>query len=122
MARHNDLGKKGEELALAYLQKLGHRILELNWRIQKAEIDIISMDRGTLVITEVKTRGSYHFGEPEEFVSSRKMRMLVDAGCRYAECIGHDDEVRFDIIGVVKADGTGTEVHHFKDAFFPEIE
>ena len=44
MAQHNDLGKKGEELALAYLQKLGHQILELNWRIQKAEIDIISMD------------------------------------------------------------------------------
>ena len=121
MAQHNDLGKKGEELALAYLQKLGHQILELNWRIQKAEIDIISMDSGAMVITEVKTRRSCHFGEPEEFVGPRKMRMLVDAGCRYAESIGHDDEVRFDVIGVVIAEGTGTEVHHFKDAFFPEI-
>ena len=42
MATHNDLGKKGELLAQEYLLQKGYKILDVNWRFQKAEIDVIA--------------------------------------------------------------------------------
>ena len=53
MAEHNTLGKKGEELAVAYLQERAYVILETNWRAQNAEIDIIARKGDTLVVVEV---------------------------------------------------------------------
>ena len=40
MAEHYELGKKGEQLAVNYLINKGYKIVERNWRFQKAEIDI----------------------------------------------------------------------------------
>lgn len=121
MAHHNDLGKKGEELAQRFLREAGHAILDVNWRVGKAEIDIVSKHGDVLVICEVKTRASCIFGEPEEFINTRKMKMLVDAGTCYAQTILHDGEVRFDVVGVVWPKNGLPEVHYFEDAFFPEI-
>ena len=42
MAEHNELGKKGEELAVQFLRENGYEILDRNWTFQKAEIDIIA--------------------------------------------------------------------------------
>ena len=56
MAKHNELGKKGEEIAAQYLSEKGYEILERNWRNRHKEIDIIAKDGNELVIVEVKTR------------------------------------------------------------------
>ena len=58
MALHNDLGKRGEEIAADYLISKGHAILARNYRCEKSEVDIISVIGGTIVFTEVKTRRS----------------------------------------------------------------
>ena len=42
MAEHYELGNKGEQLAVNYLINKGYKIVERNWRFQKAEIDIIA--------------------------------------------------------------------------------
>ena len=42
MATHNDLGKLGEKMAVDFLIKKGHVILETNWVFDKAEVDIIA--------------------------------------------------------------------------------
>ena len=65
MAKHNDLGKMGEDLAVQYLTDKGYEILERNWRNKHKEIDIIAKDGETLVIVEVKTRQSDDHGEPD---------------------------------------------------------
>ena len=39
MARHNELGKEGEALAVAHLIKNGYQIVEQNYRFKKAEIE-----------------------------------------------------------------------------------
>ena len=69
MARHNEIGKAGEQIAKNYLTERGYRILEENWRYRRAEVDLIAMDKDTLVIVEVKTRNSTAFGEIEDFVN-----------------------------------------------------
>ena len=42
MADHNELGTKGEKLAIDFLIKNGYQILEKNYRYLKAEVDIIA--------------------------------------------------------------------------------
>lgn len=122
MARHNDLGRTGETLARRYLEGQGYRILEANWRYRRSEIDLIAMDGPILVFVEVKTRGTDVFGKPEEFVTARKEKLMVDAAIAYMESIGHDWELRFDIISILYRSETDYQLEHFPDAFFPGLE
>ena len=119
MATHNELGKKGEEVALNFLRKKGYEILELNWRHRKAEIDIIARVDEVLIFVEVKSRSSDYFGRPETFVDTKKQQLIADAASVYMEEIGHEWEVRFDIISVLFHNEAYQSVDHFKDAFFP---
>jgi len=125
MAKHIQLGNRGEKMAQAYLQKKGYKILECNWRFSRAEIDIIAKDGEVLVFVEVKTRSDDYRGRPAEFVTSHKENLLADAATVYMEQINHDWEIRFDVIGIVirksqsKPPSEHIEIEHFKDAFFP---
>jgi putative endonuclease len=122
MAAHNELGEKGERLAIQYLVKLGYQILETNWRYSRAEVDIIAMDGPVLVFLEVKTRATAAFGRPEEFITARKERLLTDAAHAYIDQVNHEWEVRFDFISIIFRSDDDYEVEHFKDAFFPGLE
>ena len=117
MAIHNDLGKKGEVLAVNYLQKKGYHILDLNWRFKKAEIDIIALKEGVLAAIEVKTRSSDYFGNPQDFVNSKKINLLVEAVDEYVISKNLDVEVRFDIVAILKKNES-FEIVHLKDAFY----
>lgn len=116
MAAHNELGKKGEELAVAHLQKNGYTILDKNWRYQKAEVDIIAQKEEILAVVEVKTRSSTDFGNPEDFVKPKKIKLLVTAIDEYVTSKNLDVEVRFDIIAIVKTNQK-FDLEHIEDAF-----
>ena len=121
MARHNDTGKLGEELALRYLQEQGWEILEINWRLGRTEVDLIAKEKEVLVFVEVKTRRNDSYGTPEEAVGGGKMKRLTRACARYMERIGHDWEVRFDVISILLPEGREPRIDHLRDAFFPGI-
>ena len=117
MSTHNDLGKLGEKMAQDLLVQKGYTLLETNWMFQKAEIDIIAQkDVGTLVIVEVKTRTGDFVGNPEEFVSKKKIKLLVMAAHQYIISCGLDVEVRFDIIAIVK-NPRYQHIEHLENAF-----
>jgi len=120
MAEHNDLGKKGEELAAGYLEKKGYRIVEKNWRQWRHEIDVVAMDGKCLVIVEVKTRQSNFFGEPEMAVTRDKQKALIRAANAYIRYKNIECEVRFDILSVIISK-TGEQIHHIEDAFYPTL-
>lgn len=83
MASTVKIGQFGEGLAANYLEKLGYKIIERNYRIRGGEIDIIAQDNKTLVYIEVKTRSSHSFGYPEEAVTAKKLRFLKRAAQIY---------------------------------------
>lgn len=116
MATHNELGKEGEKLAVELLQKKGYTILERNWRFKKAEVDIISQKNNVLAIVEVKTRSTNYFGNPQDFVNPKKIKLLVEAVNEYVISKDLDVEVRFDIIAILK-NKTQFNLEHLKDAF-----
>jgi len=121
MAEHNELGKKGEELAVAYLRKLGYVIQETNFRAGRNEIDIIARDRDTLVIVEVKSRRSNYFAEPEYAVTLDKQRALIRAANSYIFRKNIQIETRFDIIAIILNNYEEAQINHLKDAFYPTL-
>ena len=112
------LGKIGEDLATAYLEKSGYKILVRNYRQKCGEIDIIAMDRQTIVFIEVKTRRTLVFGPPFAAVTEKKQRQIgkvaQDYLCRN-DLFGRP--ARFDVISILLPDGREPEIELFENAF-----
>lgn len=119
MAEHNELGERGEEIAVRFLNDIGMTVLERNWRKHKTEVDIIAKEDDMLVFIEVKTRGTDFFGQPETFVNRKKQLMMAEAVEYYLEQTGLELEVRYDIIAVI-IEQDKEIVMHIIDAFFPD--
>lgn len=119
MAKHIRTGKVGEALAKNFLLEMGWTVLETNWRVGRAEVDLIAKDHDFLVFVEVKTRSSNTFGHPAVFVTPEKEDMLFAAAQVYLEEVGHTGELRFDIVSVLLLPGRPPLIEHFPDAFFP---
>ena len=117
MAKHNQLGRSGEELASSYLQAKGYEILARNYRFKRAEIDIIAQLGKLLVFIEVKTRGSDRHGFPEEFVSTKKVNLFLLAADEYIYQHNWQHDIRFDIISLTTTPSGEFNIHHVEDAF-----
>jgi len=117
MAKHNELGKKGEQLAVDFLLKNGYDIIERNYRFDKAEVDIIAKKDDILAIIEVKTRSTTDFGDPQDFVKPKQIQRLVKAVDEFVSVNDLDVEVRFDIIAIVK-EGKDFNIEHLENAFY----
>lgn len=117
MAQHNELGKKGEQLAVDFLLKNSYKIIERNYRFDKAEVDIIAQKGDILAIVEVKTRSTTDFGNPQDFVKPKQIKNLVKAVDEYINENDLDLEVRFDIIAIVK-EKKGFSIEHLENAFY----
>jgi len=116
MAEHNVLGNLGEERAQAYLSSKGYHIRHCNWFCGKLELDIVAEKDGWLVIVEVKTRSTETFEHPEEAITIKKIRNLVNAAHEYIFQFDWEGETRFDIISVIPH-GQSFYIEHIEDAF-----
>lgn len=112
MAKHNELGKTGEDKAVDYLIQNGYAVMERNWRLNHLELDIVCTRDNLLVVVEVKTRTSPE-ERPEELLNFKKRRNLLKAADAFVKAKGVDMEVRFDLIVLT---GEKWEVEHIVDA------
>ena len=110
------LGKKGEQVAVDYLTRKGFHIKARNKRIGRGEVDIIARKGNLLVFVEVKMRNKHTFGHPESFVSPNQQLQYHEAATAYIDSIGWDQAIRFDIIAIEKTN-CRTRLEHFEDAF-----
>lgn len=111
------LGNTGENLAANFLENHGYKILEKNYRIRTAEIDIIAESGGVIVFVEVKTRSNIRHGLPAEAVNFRKQKKIIEAASvflqdeKYCNCA-----CRFDVIEII-SEGKFFRVNHIENAF-----
>lgn len=115
-----ELGRRGEEAAVRYLETRGYTIWERNWSCRFGEADIIAADEnGTICFIEVKTRRSIEAGVPEEAVTPAKQRRYERiALCYLVEAEWHEDTpVRFDAIGICVADDRKALLRHHMGCF-----
>ena len=120
MAKHNELGKAGENAAVAYLEQKGYLIRNRNWRNGHFELDIVAAKNGELIIVEVKTRSDTDFALPQDAVTPQKIRHTVIAADTYIKLFQIDEPVRFDIITVIGKTGN-FRMEHIKEAFYPPL-
>ena len=119
MAEHNDLGKWGEDVALAYLLDQGYRLLDRNWHQGHRDLDLIMQQADTLVIVEVRTRRNNLFMDPEQTVDALKMLSLSKAANAYIRLHRISLNIRFDIVAITGTPSSDFTINHIEDAFYP---
>jgi putative endonuclease len=113
-------GRRGENIAHRYLQRVGIIIVARNYRMASGngEVDLIGWENDTLVFVEVKSRQTEEYGSPDRAIGRQKEFSLVRAAREYAR---HGDvpweKVRFDVVNIVFT--TPPSVTHFRDVFGP---
>jgi putative endonuclease len=110
-------GKRGEDIAVAYLKKKGYEVLERNYRCLFGEVDIIAKDGDSIVFVEVKSRRSERFGEPQMAVGLEKQRKMSRISLKYLEEKRlYPCNARFDVVAV-KIFPEGDKVELIQNAF-----
>jgi putative endonuclease len=100
------LGKMGEDLACAELERLGYAILDRRYRTKFGEIDIVASNDGATVFIEVKARVGERFGGGAAAVTQWKQRRITQMAVDYlARHRLHDRPCRFDVVVVEMEDG-----------------
>ena len=111
------LGRTGERLAARHLRRRGYRIVARNFRAAGCEIDLIAIDRGTIVFVEVKTRTDDSFGLPAEAVDGEKRERIYRAAAAFAaQRRATRRPTRFDVVAILGPRGA-LKLEHLKDAF-----
>ena len=113
--RVNAHGKRGEDIAVKYLETHGYRVLDRNFTTEIGEVDIFATDERTLIAVEVKSRLSLEYGTPAEAVGHEKVKKISQVTSQYIKKFRlFDVPVRFDVVEVYLEDNT---VNHIKNAF-----
>ena len=110
-------GKKGEDIAVAYLKSAGYRIIERNYKCLFGEIDIVAKDGNTVVFVEVKSRKSEEFGDPQVAVGLEKQKKISKISLNYLEEKKiYPCNARFDVVAI-KMLPSGNKVELIQNAF-----
>lgn len=107
------IGSRYERIAANFLSMQGYTVIELNFRVRDAEIDIIARDGNTLCFVEVKYRKNLAYGYPAEAVDWHKRLKIAEAArCYVRDKHLYNTELRFDIVEIA-----GDKIRIIKDAF-----
>lgn len=116
------LGRSGEDIAAAYLERQGWIIVERNYQHRSGEIDIIARDGETLVFVEVRTRQDEDYGHPLESVVVAKQHQVSVGALHYLSRNNLlERDIRFDVVGILAGSGD-PEISHVTGAFESTVD
>jgi putative endonuclease len=111
-------GERGQNEAEKYLCAKGLILLEKNYRLRGAEIDLIMRDGEYIVFTEVKYRKSLSYGWPAESINNRKQNKIKFAARHYIACKQlSNQDFRFDAVELLET-ADGLFIKHTENAFY----
>ncbi|MGE8359793.1 YraN family protein [Pseudomonas sp.] len=99
-------GNAAEALARQFLEREGLRLIAQNWRCKRGELDLVMLDRDTVVFVEVRYRRHTAWGGAVESVDARKREKLILAATYFLQQDSRwaKHPCRFDVIAI-DADG-----------------
>lgn len=99
---NQSIGKNGEEIAKTHLEKKGYKILEMNRHFSRfCEVDIIALDKDTLVFVEVKTRKTDFCGHPLEAITKNKFNHIKQGLFLYLQENPKYKKFRIDAVSIL---------------------
>jgi putative endonuclease len=116
-------GAAGEEAAAQMLSALGYQIIERNFRTKYGELDIVAVDRKTLVFCEVRARvGQDAIAYALESIGPGKRMQLRKMAREWFRLSSAERPptraTRFDAVAVAMTrDGRPLSIEHVRDAF-----
>src|ERR1035437_10846815 len=115
----NPVARIGEEIATKYLQKIGYKIVERNFRKGYGEIDIVSVFNNVLVFVEVKTRTTNLYGGAIEAISYGKLKTLIKT-CEYYKMLHPKlpEALRIDAILIDLENNEPKTINHVENISF----
>ena len=117
MDGRRETGRRGEDVAAAFVAALGFRVVVRNFRCRAGEIDLVALDGDTVVFVEVRSRTGGACGTPLESVDGRKQAQVGRVARYFLAARGwHDRSARFDVIGI-RLDAEPPVVEHVRAAF-----
>jgi len=112
------LGDDGEDLAAAWYEARGYRVLDRNWRCREGELDLVVGGAKVVIFCEVKTRRGSAFGAPFEAVTFAKQRRLRGLALRWLhEHPQRGADLRFDVASVYARRGYAPAIEVLENAF-----
>lgn len=105
MLNKQELGKSGEDMASAFLQNKGYKIIDRNFRFgRNGEIDIVAQKKDLVLFVEVKNRNTEKFGGALYSITSKKKNSLRFTANQFIrqnpELDNKSNTFRFDLIAV----------------------
>ena len=117
MDGRRETGRRGEDVAAAFVAGLGWRVVVRNFRCRAGEIDVVALDGDTVVFVEVRARAGRGFGTPLESVDGRKQAQVGRVARHFLSARGwHERAARFDVVGI-RLDVDPPVVEHVRGAF-----
>ncbi len=117
--RNQEIGLIGENQAVIYLEKLGYRIIQRNYRFSHGEIDVIAVKENILVFVEVKTRRNDNYGDIKFAIDPKKQKQIRKIAesfiFEFADTLTFE-EIRFDSIFVMY-ENNRHQIEHLENAF-----
>ena|SRR3989338_1412820 len=111
-------GKRAEDLAVSYLESIGYKIIEKNYKTKLGEIDIIGKESGCICFVEVRSANTKKFDFPEYSVTRKKQAKIARSALSYIKRHGIEDaDCRFDVVAIENINAGLPEIRLIKDAF-----
>ena len=113
------IGRRGERLAEQHLVSIGAEVLERNYHVAHAEVDLILKHEDELVAVEVKSRSVADLEAPEEAIHHAQLRRIVRGLTTYA----HNNDLlempfRLDVVLIVtETNGDLLRFEHLKSIY-----
>ncbi len=117
MAIHNDTGKIGETLAAAWFIKNEYTILHKNWRFKNLEVDIIASKNNMLHFIEVKATTTVYFGHPEQNVTTKKIKNIINASVEFLHLYPQWHRIQFDVLAITMLPNKNVEYFLIEDVY-----
>ncbi len=69
-------GHQAEKDAAEYLESIGYKIVQLNWKTKYCEIDIVAEKDNRIYLVEVKSRKTLFQGSGMDYVTTKKLNQM----------------------------------------------
>jgi putative endonuclease len=99
-----ELGQKGEQIAVNFLQNSGYEILKRNYRVGHSDIDILASKDDYLVFTEVRTKSRNNNGMPEDTLTKKKLSRMKKTAEMYIAFNHYEGLARLDAVCIILDD------------------